>query len=134
MFLTHDNIFDTYPSGHLDAAAEVDVAPVVVVVGGALPLLDVDGPGGGGEDDALDGAGVPAGPHDAQHPFHGGLDHLVLRVLGLEVHGRRDVEHARATPDRRVEAAFLAQVGLPQRQPLLLPRQLQQRLRLPNVS
>jgi hypothetical protein len=69
----------TYPSGHLDAAAEVDVAPVVLVVDGPLPLLDVDRPGGGGEDDAPHGAGLLAGSHDAQHPFHRRLDHLVLQ-------------------------------------------------------
>ena len=69
----------TYPSGHLDAAAEVDVAPVVLVVDGLLPLLDVDRPGGGGEDDAPHGAGLLAGSHDAQHPFHRRFDHLVLQ-------------------------------------------------------
>jgi hypothetical protein len=74
----------TYPSGHLDAAAEVDVAPVVVVVDGPLLLLDVDGPGGGREDDALHGAGVLAGAHDAQHPFHRRLDHLVLHQRHTE--------------------------------------------------
>jgi len=125
--------------------AEIDVAPVVLVVDGPLPLLDVDRPGGGGEDDAAHGAGLLAGSHDAHHPFHRRLDHLVLRrpatvqmqwrwvvqnltgrgheciglflvylrVFGLEVHGRGDVEDAGAAPDGVVEAAFVRQVGFP---------------------
>jgi len=124
---------EVHPSGHLDAAAEVDVAPVVLVVDGPLPLLDVDGPGGGGEDDAAHGAGLLAGSHDVQHPFHRRLDHLVLRVFGLEVHGRGDVEDAGASLDRVVEAAFLGQVGLPDGQPLRCSGKVQQWLRLPNV-
>ena len=38
---------------------------------------------------------------------------VYLRVFGLEVHGRGDVEDAGASLDRVVEAAFLGQVGLP---------------------
>ena len=139
-----EEVATTYPSGHLDATAEIDVAPVVLVVDGPLPLLDVDRPGGGSEDDAAHGAGLPAGSHDAHHSFHRRLDHLVLqrqpkvvcanaamtltraeidrprmhtliylRVFGLEVHGRGDVEDAGAAPDGVVEAAFHRQVGFP---------------------
>ena len=125
---------EVHPSCHLDAAAEVDVAPVVLVVGWPLPLLDVDAAGGGGEDDALHGASLFAGPHDAQHPFHRRLDHLVLGVLGVEVHGRGDVEDAGAAGDGVVEAALVAQVGLPDGQPLLGSGKLQQRLVLLNVG
>lgn len=68
-----------YPSGHLDAAAEVDVAPGALVVLGLLLLLHVDGTGGGSEDDAPDRPGFLAGPHDAQHSVDRGLDDLVLQ-------------------------------------------------------
>jgi hypothetical protein len=56
-----------------------------------------------------------------------------LRVLGVEVHGRGNVEDAGAARDGLVEAAFLAQVGSPDGQPLLGSRKLQQWLRLLHV-
>jgi hypothetical protein len=74
-----DKWLRTYPSGHLDATAEVDVGPAFLVVDGPLPLLQVDRPGGGSEDDAPHGAGLLACPHDAYHPFHRRLDYLILQ-------------------------------------------------------
>jgi hypothetical protein len=75
----------TYPSGHLDATAEIDVGPAVLVVDGLPPLLDVDRPGGGSEDDAAHGAGLLAGSQDAYHPFHRRLDYLVLQLETIYV-------------------------------------------------